>query len=90
LPPACGQFHHLFTNRSADWRPRRSTPSAAGRDGADIRYERGAGTEGLVCLEINIRSGTAETSLAPELAPSMGFSFDELVRWKLEDASLNR
>jgi D-alanine-D-alanine ligase len=31
-----------------------------------------------------------ETSLVPELAGHAGISFDELVRWMVEDASLNR
>ncbi len=31
-----------------------------------------------------------ETSLVPELAAHAGFTFDELVRWMTEDASLNR
>jgi D-alanine-D-alanine ligase len=31
-----------------------------------------------------------ETSLVPELAGDAGISFDELVRWMVEDASLNR
>jgi D-alanine-D-alanine ligase len=31
-----------------------------------------------------------ETSLVPELAAHAGTTFDELVRWMIEDASLNR
>jgi D-alanine-D-alanine ligase len=31
-----------------------------------------------------------ETSLVPELAAHAGVAFDELVRWMIEDASLNR
>jgi D-alanine-D-alanine ligase len=31
-----------------------------------------------------------ETSLVPELAVHAGMTFDELVRWMVEDASLNR
>ena len=43
---------------------------------ADFRYDdRGAGTEGLVCLEVNTQPG---------------MTFDELVQWMVEDASLNR
>src|SRR5262245_3618921 len=58
---------------------------------ADFRFdERLVGTEGLVCLEVNTQPGMTETSLVPELAGHAGISFDELVRWMVEDASLNR
>ncbi len=58
---------------------------------ADFRYDdRSAGTEGLVCLEVNTQPGMTETSLVPELAAHAGMTFDELVRWMIEDASLNR
>ena len=58
---------------------------------ADFRYDdRSSGTEGLVCLEVNTQPGMTETSLVPELALHAGMSFDELVRWMVEDASLNR
>lgn len=58
---------------------------------ADFRYDdRSAGTEGLVCLEVNTQPGMTETSLVPELAAYAGISFDELTRWMVEDASLNR
>jgi len=58
---------------------------------ADFRYDdRRPGTEGLFCLEVNTQPGMTETSLVPELAAYAGTSFDELVRWMVEDASLNR
>ena len=58
---------------------------------ADFRFDdRLVGTEGLVCLEVNTQPGMTETSLVPELAGHAGISFDELVRWMVEDASLNR
>src|SRR5262245_48459360 len=58
---------------------------------ADFRYdERIAGMGGLVCLEVNTQPGMTQTSLVPELAAHAGISFDELVRWMVEDASLNR
>ncbi len=58
---------------------------------ADFRYDdRSAGAEGLFCLEVNTQPGMTETSLVPELAQHAGMSFDELVRWMVEDASLNR
>jgi len=58
---------------------------------ADFRYDdRIEGTGGLVCLEINTQPGMTATSLVPELAAYAGITFDELVRWMVEDASLNR
>jgi D-alanine-D-alanine ligase len=58
---------------------------------ADFRYDdRSPGTEGLVCLEVNTQPGMTEISLVPELAVHAGLSFDELVRWMIEDASLSR
>ena len=58
---------------------------------ADFRYDDSIeGVGGLVCLEVNTQPGMTETSLVPELAAHTGISFDELVRWMVEDASLNR
>jgi D-alanine-D-alanine ligase len=58
---------------------------------ADFRYDdRIEGAGGLVCLEVNTQPGMTETSLVPELAAHAGISFDELVKWMVEDASLNR
>jgi D-alanine-D-alanine ligase len=58
---------------------------------ADFRYdERMEGTQGLFCLEVNTQPGLTETSLVPELAAHVGMGFEELVRWMVEDASLNR
>lgn len=58
---------------------------------ADFRYDdRIEGTRGLFCLEVNTQPGMTETSLVPELAAHAGITFDELVRWMIEDASLNR
>ncbi|MSP44458.1 MAG: D-alanine--D-alanine ligase [Xanthobacteraceae bacterium] len=58
---------------------------------ADFRYDdQAVGTEGLVCLEVNTQPGMTETSLVPELAIHAGMTFDGLVRWMVEDTSLNR
>ena len=56
---------------------------------ADFRYD-DRGTGKLVCLEVNTQPGMTETSLVPELAAYAGITFDELVRWMVEDASTNR
>ena len=58
---------------------------------ADFRYDdTRAGVEGLACLEVNTQPGMAETSLVPDLAVHAGIGFDGLVRWMIEDASLDR
>jgi D-alanine-D-alanine ligase len=58
---------------------------------ADFRYDdRSEGIEGLACLEVNTQPGMTQTSLVPELAAHAGVTFDELVQWMIEDASLNR
>jgi D-alanine-D-alanine ligase len=57
---------------------------------ADFRYDDTRGVAGLACLEVNTIPGMTETSLVPELAAHAGISFEELVRWMIEDASLNR
>jgi D-alanine-D-alanine ligase len=57
----------------------------------DFRYDdRPNGTGRLVVLEVNTQPGMTETSLVPEIAAHAGLSFGELVKWMVEDASLNR
>jgi D-alanine-D-alanine ligase len=55
---------------------------------ADLRYDEE--TDTLVVLEVNTQPGMTQTSLVPELAAHAGYSFGGLVRWIIEDASLNR
>ena len=58
---------------------------------ADFRYDDSRpGLTGLACLEVNTQPGMTETSLVPELAAHAGISFEELVGWMVEDASLGR
>ena len=58
---------------------------------ADFRFDDTPGGTGeLVCLEVNTQPGMTATSLVPELAAHAGWSFGELVRWIIEDASCNR
>jgi D-alanine-D-alanine ligase len=57
----------------------------------DFRYDdRPGGTGDLVVLEVNTQPGMTETSLVPEIAAYAGYSFGELVRWIVEDASCDR
>jgi D-alanine-D-alanine ligase len=44
----------------------------------------------LILLEINTQPGMTGTSLVPEMAAHAGHSFEELVTWMVNDASLNR
>ncbi len=58
---------------------------------ADFRYDDTPGGAGaLVVLEVNTQPGMTETSLVPEMAAHAGYSFGELVRWMVEDASCDR
>ncbi|MDX2307580.1 MAG: D-alanine--D-alanine ligase [Hyphomicrobium sp.] len=58
---------------------------------ADFRYDDTPGGTGeLICLEVNTQPGMTGTSLVPELAGHAGWSFGELVRWIVEDASCVR
>lgn len=58
---------------------------------ADFRFDDTKGGTGeLICLEVNTQPGMTGTSLVPELAGYAGWSFGELVRWMVEDASCNR
>jgi len=56
---------------------------------ADFRFDSRSGGD-LVCLEVNTQPGMTEMSLVPELAAHAGLSFGELVKWIVEDASLER
>lgn len=58
---------------------------------ADFRYDDSQpGLAGLACLEVNTQPGMAATSLVPELAAHAGMTFEQLVGWMIEDASLGR
>jgi D-alanine-D-alanine ligase len=58
---------------------------------SDFRYDDAKpGLAGLACLEVNTQPGMTETSLVPELAAHAGISFEDLVSWMVEDASLER
>jgi D-alanine-D-alanine ligase len=55
---------------------------------SDFRYD--DETDTLIWMEVNTQPGMTETSLVPELAAHAGLSFGELVRWMVQDASLDR
>jgi len=56
----------------------------------DLRWDESRGLAGLILLETNTQPGMTPTSLAPEQAAHCGYSFPELCRWIVEDASCNR
>lgn len=55
---------------------------------ADFRYDEKAGD--LIVLEVNTQPGMTGTSLVPELAAHAGQSYEELVTWMVNDASVDR
>jgi D-alanine-D-alanine ligase len=56
---------------------------------ADFRYD-AEGTGELILLEVNTQPGMTGTSLVPDLAAHAGKSFEELVTWMVNDASVDR
>jgi D-alanine-D-alanine ligase len=56
---------------------------------ADFRFDSRSDAD-LFCLEVNTQPGMTEMSLVPELAAHAGLTFGELVKWIVEDASLER
>ena len=58
---------------------------------ADFRFdEKTDGNHDLICLEVNTQPGMTPTSLVPEMAAHVGYSFSDLVSWMVEDASCGR
>lgn len=58
---------------------------------ADFRYNDQPGGEGeLILLEVNTQPGMTGTSLVPELAAHAGHSFEDLVTWMVNDATVDR
>jgi D-alanine-D-alanine ligase len=55
---------------------------------SDFRYD--DETDTLIWMEVNTQPGMTKTSLVPELAAHAGLSFGELVKWMVDDASLDR
>jgi D-alanine-D-alanine ligase len=58
---------------------------------SDFRFNDAPGGENeLILLEVNTQPGMTGTSLVPELAAHAGHSFEDLVTWMVNDASLDR
>ena len=54
----------------------------------DFRHDDKTGD--LIVLEVNTQPGMTGTSLVPELAAHAGQSYEELVTWMVNDASVDR
>jgi D-alanine-D-alanine ligase len=57
---------------------------------SDFRYNDTIKDGELILLEVNTQPGMTGTSLVPELAAHAGHSFEDLVTWMINDASLDR
>ncbi len=57
---------------------------------ADFRYNDTVKDGELILLEVNTQPGMTGTSLVPELAQHAGHTFEQLVTWMVNDASLDR
>lgn len=65
--------------------------SCRGVSRSDFRYDDRFTENGeIIWLEVNTQPGMTPTSLVPEMAAHAGYSFGELVRWMVEDASCLR
>jgi D-alanine-D-alanine ligase len=57
---------------------------------SDFRYNENDKNNKIYILEVNTQPGMTNLSLVPEIANYCGISFNELVRWIINDASINR
>ena len=88
-PPPSVKFYQMFTKRPEDLARAAHRALGPRTSRADFWYgDRVEGTGGLICLEVKTQPGM--TSRVPMLAAYAGKSFGELVRWIVEDASLDR
>ena len=57
---------------------------------SDFRYNESDKVNKIFILEVNTQPGMTSLSLVPEIANYYGISFNELVKWIINDASINR
>ena len=57
---------------------------------SDFRYNESDKVNKIYILEVNTQPGMTSLSLVPEIANYYGISFNELVKWIISDASINR
>lgn len=82
LPP------HVFETALRQAEAAHAAMGCRGVSRSDFRYD--DVKDDLVLLEVNTQPGMTPTSLAPEQAAYVGMSYDDLVRWMVEDASCPR
>ena len=64
--------------------------SCRGVTRSDFRYNESDKLNKIYILEVNTQPGMTSLSLVPEIANYCGISFNELVKWIINDASINR
>ncbi|CAO6131791.1 DdlA D-alanine-D-alanine ligase and related ATP-grasp enzymes [Candidatus Pelagibacterales bacterium] len=57
---------------------------------SDFRYNESDKVNKIYILEVNTQPGMTSLSLVPEIANYYGISFNELVKWIINDASIHR
>ena len=57
---------------------------------SDFRYNESDKVNNIYILEVNTQPGMTNISLVPEIANYHGISFNDLVKWIINDASINR
>ena len=82
LPP------HVFEAALRQAEQAHTAMGCRGVSRSDFRYD--DVKDDLVLLEVNTQPGMTPTSLAPEQAAHVGMSYEDLVRWMVEDASCPR
>lgn len=82
LPP------HVFEAALRQAEQAHTAMGCRGVSRSDFRYD--DVKDDLVLLEVNTQPGMTPTSLAPEQAAYAGMTYDDLVRWMVEDASCPR
>ena len=82
LPP------HVFETALRQAELAHTAMGCRGVSRSDFRYD--DVKDDLVLLEVNTQPGMTPTSLAPEQAAYAGMTYDDLVRWMVEDASCPR
>jgi D-alanine-D-alanine ligase len=82
LPP------HVFEAALRESEQAHAALGCRGVSRTDFRYD--DVKDELVLLEVNTQPGMTPTSLVPEQAAHLGMSYQDLVRWMVEDASCPR
>ena len=82
LPP------HVFEAALREAELAHTAMGCRGVSRSDFRYD--DGKEDLARWEVNTQPGRTPTSLAPGQAAHVGMSYEDLVRWMVEDASCPR